>query len=1514
MKHCTYIIGKTKYNSYTELLRALENTSPLNTISDIVFSKFPKQEAQSNLADKRRKEYNRTSTKDSPAFVNGEPSFDKVIGVLDYIDSGKFVINGHRPITPYVEADYIKSKTDQLIDQGMSLEDAENTIKEEIKNNKKILEDSLLFHDVFNDLLIASHDGLEKFVSKYRDQFKKYNNPEQLLTNLYNGLHDLYIQYKGQYPDSTIKRNLNLTAKTKDGDEIVGHIDQLIIGTDGTLHLYLFKTTSENPNQWINVKRQKYDYQLSFLKQILKANGFNVNSISLHLIPVELKYNDDYSNIYDIRVHPVYERTSSKNNTYSFDKIDSYTKVMIPNKSKMEPMSSENLSKADNILTAIFPTLNIKEEGIGQSARLWIQNAPSVDQIGTQQLVIKEVNTDHRYDVIINGKVYPIKSGRAKIANKEILNLVIKHINDLDDNKGYSIQKLKDAIKASYKKGFVDLSEIKGLKGSEIKLNGLLTKYLNYTEVNGVKQYDWIMEDDLIDSSIIIFRNIHNDTLDFIDLTAFDINSIAKLSKGPGILGAYQYQDQLGLRSDYGAIEAVRTMVLINQLIPKLKDKKLGTIHVVSAINNSNYRTYNISDFNNNYFQKILEFVSNENHDLDIVNNFFNIEMEDGIDTILQTLGSILNGVSKNYAQRILDLGFDNLQNNINQEAKINALYNIINNIYQSYPSLQNPDTVERLLNRNDKMGNIAKLLNLVVSEYLSLRGESPSYKTEISWIDKNAFTTTTVPDSNLKIVIDNLQITHDNIASRFLKNYNKINKPFETFYKEIGYTAQQNMSSGNQAMQFNNLFKRDFETGKNTMTFKNPYDMSEDLTNSERKLLKQILFQILDIHSNHQIPFKSADDPKLADYVKAHPEYLWCPLIRASKATIIQNKDAWIAKIKNSWKRYKKALDNFDEFYNGVTAEEREILSSSDDFYKMTARNPFDLSIPNNVNAGVIEEKRRQMIEKYGPDFFETNVENIMKEFLVQHIGTQEFNKMLVGTKALMLKLYLQGITSGNSDVVDSELKWLQDYLKVNISKESPMSKESQTVIGYFLPVKHAVSHLLIAGNVKSMFRDLFEGVQQNFLRSILKYQTDLEPKYVAKAMSYVSTHSTTNAMAVNLLSKLCLKYRLSNTDVSRIAERSKTGRNGLVNIENGLYFTLRGPDFFNRMTLFVARCMQDGVWNAYSIDEDGDLKYDWKKDERFIQYANGNISSPLYNKQKALYLSKIRQWNLEHNDPEDRIDYNGNLPAPYTDKEILYIRNLGDNIYGSYDKSKRAMMEQYAFCQIFGMFTTWMNGIVNNYFMKSQRNGAFGYKRVQATDPQGHKLYFDDLNNIVTTVTNLPVYNDEPIVVQGIFGTLKTLYNVLTSDELKGFGDGYDKLKEYLKSDPHERANLRKLLSDLLMSLFYLLLYKYSNPAYKEFKKNMQDNPVLLNATVEVLYGGLSRAGDQNNGPLNIVTFLGENMNPPVYSQPTQLFGDLARSVFGEREWKYTMANFSGLTRSFRDTSISYLKSQEE
>lgn len=120
---------------------------------------------------------------------------------------------------------------------------------------------------------------------------------------------------------------------------------------------------------------------------------------------------------------------------------------------------------------------------------------------------------------------------------------------------------------------------------------------------------------------------------------------------------------------------------------------------------------------------------------------------------------------------------------------------------------------------------------------------------------------------------------------------------------------------------------------------------------------------------------------------------------------------------------------------------------------------------------------------------------------------------------------------------------------------------------------------------------------------------------------------------MNINLLSKLNIRYRLSNTDLARIKERLRTGRNGLYNWDNWAYATLRSPDFLNRMTLFVARAMQDGVWDAYSF-ENGELKYDVNKDKRFEHFIKDERNHPDYTKEKALFILHVNNWNKDHPD----------------------------------------------------------------------------------------------------------------------------------------------------------------------------------------------------------------------------------------------------------------------------------------
>jgi len=151
--------------------------------------------------------------------------------------------------------------------------------------------------------------------------------------------------------------------------------------------------------------------------------------------------------------------------------------------------------------------------------------------------------------------------------------------------------------------------------------------------------------------------------------------------------------------------------------------------------------------------------------------------------------------------------------------------------------------------------------------------------------------------------------------------------------------------------------------------------------------------------------------------------------------------------------------------------------------------------------------------------------------------------------------------------------------------------------------------------GNVSGEVRDSIEGFGQIMARAITHVNTDITPSDVTKAYKIVTKECLENTFTgknkAGIVSQLCIKYRLSNIDVSNVAEGQKTGNKGLNHWQDELFRTMKDPDFLNRMVLFVARCIHDGVWNAFYLDNNGNLAYDWKKDKRFSLLVSGNKSS---------------------------------------------------------------------------------------------------------------------------------------------------------------------------------------------------------------------------------------------------------------------------------------------------------------
>lgn len=120
--------------------------------------------------------------------------------------------------------------------------------------------------------------------------------------------------------------------------------------------------------------------------------------------------------------------------------------------------------------------------------------------------------------------------------------------------------------------------------------------------MTGKKVYNWELLEDLIDANVLVFQNKKTGVIDVISISAFDLNSEVTFNKGQkNLLGSYRYDTELDrseLGNNFGDIEAVRAMELLNEIIPGLQSSgnvvKLGTLGVLSAVGDNSFRRWDL--------------------------------------------------------------------------------------------------------------------------------------------------------------------------------------------------------------------------------------------------------------------------------------------------------------------------------------------------------------------------------------------------------------------------------------------------------------------------------------------------------------------------------------------------------------------------------------------------------------------------------------------------------------------------------------------------------------------------------------------------------------------------------------------------------------------------------------------------------------------------------------------------------------------------------------------------------
>lgn len=1527
---CTYTFKadpNNKKHSYLDLIEEYRKKRNAKTANDLVLSRdaalITQEDIVSKLVELRKEGFSKSNT----SFFDGEPiiSDNDSISGQEFIDSNQFTLNGKPLIYKLHDSDYISETATALVSEGLSEEEAKEIAQKEVDKWQIIADDGTDLHILLSKMSSKDYDRQDFESDAKGTKFEAVAGElwDSYITFKEKTLGGILRKNGGQH--SRIIYNLNIKNKIENIDkDLFGHIDMVVVDASGDVHLFNFKTTTSTI-QPQSVKLEKYKYQMALLKQMLASQGISVRHATLNIVPVKIKYNEDLSVIKSAIMRDTPIELTVFNGKYVFGKYDKVARNFIKSSVVLDSINDEDVDIVNEQLKLIFPARDIQADGVRLTALEWVKKNKSH--------ILDSNNPEYAYQLELGqDKIIPIKSNAKPEKNTEILEHVIRNGKELfDTNNDVVLHRLLKDIKAGINTGITSFLTDSAYATNGAYLHKILSKYFVQKSKEEGSEWELLENDTLNSAGIILIKNKITHQLDVITLSTFNLGTEINIGKrGNTVLGYYLPDNKSGslfnYRANYGNIEAVRTMVLLNQVLPKIKgDLILGKLQVLSLRNGGQGIPFSIETLSKECFTPIIQYVNTKLPNTTIKNNFGQYYYISRFQTLLQEYESIIqdNKASESEKQQLIETGFGALASAETVEAKITALREVEKALKDGFPQLDTTDF--QVLLKDPSFKKIALLYQQVVNAitYYTVGEISPTEKV-LSGMDRYGFVSGSVPNRNFRIIVDLYTKTINSIAEQAENKWVPIRKLLYKYYDDIGYTKLQNATIGNQASQFEDLYRKDNQ-GHNLLRLLNPYDVNDmaQITSHKsvkQEFLKRILFEFAKVRypmMGISFNFTSVEDPNLQAFIKNHSDtYFNIPLERASKSTRLQK---YSIKEKLSYAKnlamelLKNPKKGVEEYINDIdNKEEQELRDVS--IKAMKLQNKFLIGERVKRNNYMEGLTREGYISEYGEGYFETNLESLLADFIERDIETRELNKALIVIKGVLFQLDILGENPNMEKVVKQTISMIDDFVKVNVFRTSIMDEASQRIVGLTTPLRRLVSNTLIAGNIKGAVRDTFEGAWQNTMRSLNHYQTNISPKSLTKAYGTVIKNSFSDSRSINIVNQLCQIYRLSNMDISRISEGLKSER-GITNYQNWMYSTLRAPDFLNRMTLFVAKCYEDGVYDAFDI-KDGKLVYDWKKDERFKIFASGNKSNPKYYEQMGAYFNAIRAYNQDH--PEQALQMSDDLPMPYNFQEVNVIRHAADTIYGSYDKSTRAAYEHMALGTFFGMFSTWMNGIYANYMLKPGQYSNTEFKLEQDLDDSGRPLFFDNSGRLIYAVQDngstkyyydgteieatenithiQPVLKKVPTIVQGI---MYTLYDVFKAVPQGTF-------KEDIWLDPMQRKNLMKLLTDGLAWLFFGTLYsQVLNPAYSNFKKEqMPKNNALVNAAVEILYGGSSRSYDGFRGIYNVFEYLGENTNPPIYSQNIKLMTDLLKVSLGEKAATDMAVQNIAVLKSFQDT----------
>lgn len=1219
------------------------------------------------------------------------------------------------------------------------------------------------------------------------------------------------------YPELRISGKI---ASTEQGaiDHLLGIIDLLVVDSKGQVHIFDYKTSTKEYKDFNSAKKLAFYYQLATYGKLLKRYGLEYRTATIGILPITLT-NFQLENQEEALTNPELAKFRYYGVDYPDDIFKDITGQIFRMNRNMEQTIIKNL---DDYL----PEPVIKDAPSDQmGATISEQNAIWFPEYGKtkSEPEIKQMieDTGGFEEKEIDGK--KVFSWRPKGSfAKDIV----------ADTEAQLYEKIKTAYttlhrgRAQLTRRVADAIE-KKQRGVETSLEELLENIDTNQVLDPSGKIDWFRKMILpyCNSDWEIYRNEHAENLGVIIVRNKINNQLINVIKMSNsylgynrhiggkdkntLVGAFasdisekSNSNSLMLNAYNGNIELIEAMQVLNN-IPSLfqgvySGAIVGNIQVINSWQGEGMSATNEEllycwkQLNKYSKLKVQDNISNGT--VRFATTWQNALVE--FNTAMANNNTFELENKKEYAdcQSILDNCADT-----NVDEKIRQITKIIKTMEKHHPELSEM--------KGDMDDPKVALYNHMLTALASLRGINfrQQLKDHDKWLE----------DKTYKALGNGVTGTYlDNPGNLASETLNLITKQVMQGYQNVRYEMQdpvaklRNLTEKLKAEKnFGWLQKR---TQNQTSLYENMIEKGSDgdlyftdinkLHGVEREYLHYVLMLINKNRTGHT-------NEQIEEGLKKHDlQYYRLPLAKAEFESRAYG-SSLMDSLKERLQSFSpaKALEDMRNKTEGIFTE-TESYEKSESLFKMN--NMF-----TQTDSRMRPKERIDFIALKGESFFEHNLEVLALKHAFAYSVQRNIDEVFPTIKAAMASLAMQGHSRNREFTQDRE--YLENYIKAKIKNQSIQKDDTAKGTEQTLSkIRQVASFLSLAFSPVQGLYQTMQGLWQDISLIIRKpdgtQAFTFKNMYNAAKIVYSEMfHYSDTPTKCQLINEM---LGINDMDMNTYAEKMRTERHGVYNLWNFAFKFTSRPDFYNRMTIVVAKMMHEGVWDALEV-KDRKLVYNFKKDGRFKAYANNLTGDPNYDKEKGLYLAMARQFVNEGLIKPDGEPFKvgDEFVYPYTNLESESTKDLCDLIYGYYSHEKKSMIHSTWLGALYMQMRTYWSGKKNQYL---QPGGVrLRGKWEQAVDENGTPLFYQVQDGqvmydeeLTTENTGIPAVQWKGQWQEGVFMTLKTM--------LFDYGIGPDGWKEGWRATwGNEDDNIRTIRQSNIMQFgidltFFMLI----------------------------------------------------------------------------------------------------------